>query len=210
MASEDLKRIVATQVASGFSIADLARQHDYSYNGMHQLVHTKEIQEKVQKHRAYLQDVWSRIYFRVAQHGEALAAGMLSEAFDDNSAKQFEARKYCLEQLKPASQNHTGSLDINVKLAQQVFVDFSDALGKAIQVREAAGITIHSSPHLLDGRDSIPEELLVQEDGGPPPTPTHIRTNRNGDLTHPSTPRDLAGNEAAQEFNHQRPPEDAE
>ena len=41
MASEDLKRIVAREYASGDRIADIARRHGYSRKGMKKTIHPR-------------------------------------------------------------------------------------------------------------------------------------------------------------------------
>ena len=43
VASEDLKRLVAREIASGESIAEVARRHKYSWKGAKKLVETPEV-----------------------------------------------------------------------------------------------------------------------------------------------------------------------
>lgn len=206
MASDDLKQIVAIQVASGHAVSEIAKHHNYTYSGMYKLTQTAEVQALADEHRRHLSEIYTRTWFRFAEHGEALAAGMLEDAFDGDHPKQFEARKYCLDQLAPAKNtvNHSGQIDIRVGVEAEVLLGLTQSFNRISEVRgpahlsEAGGGALH---HLQDGRETIPDVEATQEDGGPPPE--HVRTHDNGDLTHPSTPLDLKHNEAAQRSNNQ-------
>jgi hypothetical protein len=213
VASEDLKRIVATQVASGHAIGEIAQHHGYTYKGMWKLANTAEVQAMVQEHRQHLQEVYTRTWFRFAEHGEALAGGMLEDAFNANHPKQFEARKYCLDQLSPAKNTvtHDGRIDVRVDVAAEVLLGLQKSIDKISEVKTIGG-TAHLSPaeglasHLRDGRSAIPSIDAVAEDGGPPPE--RKRTHDNGDLTHPATPASLKYSQDAQKFNNQGPPDE--
>jgi hypothetical protein len=207
VASEDLKRIVATQVASGHAISEMAKHHGYTYNGMWKLVNRPDVQALADEHRRHLSEVYTRTWFRLAEHGEALTAGMLEDAFNPDCAKQFEARKYCLDQLAPAKNavNHSGQIDVRVDVAAEILMGLKESIDKISEVRGPAQLSDTSGAmlsRLRDGRDMVPDAELVAEDGGP----ARRRTRHNGDLTHPATPPDLAGSEGAQKFNDQQRP----
>jgi tRNA(Phe) wybutosine-synthesizing methylase Tyw3 len=51
MASEDLKHIVAREIASGETIAELARRCGYTGKGMKKLVRTAAMQQPIQGER---------------------------------------------------------------------------------------------------------------------------------------------------------------
>ena len=211
MATDDLKQTVAIQAASGHAMAEMAKHHGYTYKGMWKLVNTPEVQALIAEQRTHMQQVYTRTWFRYAEHGEALAAGMLEDAFNPQSGKQFEARKYCLDQLSPAknSMTHSGSIDINLGINAEVLLGLKESIDKISEVRGSAQLSPSEglASRLREGRTTIPTvDPTSPEDGGAPPV--HVRTHNNGDLTHPSTPADLKYNENAQKFNNQGPPDE--
>jgi hypothetical protein len=143
-AGSNLKQTVAIQAASGHSIREMAEHHGYTYKGMWKLVNSPDVQALIQEQRTHLQQVYTRTWFRFAEHGEALAAGMLEDAFNPNSAKQFEARKYCLDQLAPAKNTvtHDGRIDVRVDVAAEVLVGLQKSIDRITEVRGPA----HLSP----------------------------------------------------------------
>ena len=57
MASDDLKLLVAREIASGESVADVARRHKYSWKGMKQLSERPEVRRLVGQERERLHEL---------------------------------------------------------------------------------------------------------------------------------------------------------
>jgi hypothetical protein len=169
MASAELKKLLAIQIASGHSVAELAKLHNYSYNGMHRLAHSDEVKALVAEHQRYLMEVASRIYFRFAQHGEALADGMLGDAMNDTHPRQIDARRWILDKLIAPRQGGSSDVNVNFNIQAEVLGDLAQALNRIREVKGTHTVNAVSSPHLVNGRDALPEEALSAEDGGPPP-----------------------------------------
>ena len=75
MASIDLKEIVAQEIASGESIAEIAKRHGYSWKGMSKLVKTSEVQRLVAAERERLGEL-------LAQHRARLTV-LAGQALDN-------------------------------------------------------------------------------------------------------------------------------
>lgn len=169
MASQELKKLLAIQIASGHSVAELAKLHNYSYNGMHRLAHSDEVKNLVSEHQRYLMEVSSRIYFRFAQHGESLADGMLSDAMNDQHPRQIDARRWILDKLIAPRTSGSSDVNVNFNIQSEVLGDLARTFDRIREVRGSHTVSAISSPHLVDGRDALPDETLAAEDGGPPP-----------------------------------------
>ncbi len=73
MASEDLKLIVAREIACGETIAEVARRNGYTWKGMKKLVRTAAMQQLIQVERQRLQSLNDQCRARLQQLGpEAL------------------------------------------------------------------------------------------------------------------------------------------
>ena len=60
MASDDLKLLAAREIASGETIAEVARRHRYTWKGMKKLVDTPKVQQLVEAERRRIGELAER------------------------------------------------------------------------------------------------------------------------------------------------------
>lgn len=101
MASEDLKLIVARDIACGETIAEVARRNGYTWTGMKKLVRTAAIQQLIQVERQRLETLNDQCRARLLQLGPEALDHIAEVLRDSKHPKRLEAARFVIEKLLP-------------------------------------------------------------------------------------------------------------
>jgi hypothetical protein len=154
MASERLKALVAQQAATGVSTAELARTHEYSYEGMRRLLATEEMQELVRQEQEQFAAAGTRAMFRYLMHADALVEAQIADALDRNNPNHYRARTYILDRITPNPKEQGGrELNVNLAINQEVAVGLTSALEGIREVSDQPRGTVR----LIEGKDALPK-----------------------------------------------------
>lgn len=166
MANQQLKQLIAGELAAGHSVVEIAERHGYSPRGMARLCRTKEVQGLVEAEQARLLQASDRIMFRFLLHADALAQGMVEDATNPSSPRQMDARKYILDRILPSRSTSQGGVNVNLAITKELVKDLSEAMGSLGQ-RGYRAYTIEASPHLHEGKDVFVEDDAELPGGDP-------------------------------------------
>jgi hypothetical protein len=154
VASERLKALVAQQAATGQSTAELARAHEYSYEGMRRLLATDEMVELVRQEREQFAAAGTRAMFRFLMHADQLVDAQIADALDRNNPNHYRARVWILERVAPAARENSGrELNVNLAINQEVAVGLTNALEGIREVTEQPRGTVT----LIEGKKALPK-----------------------------------------------------
>lgn len=104
MASEQLKHVVALEMATAGSVADLARAHGYTYGGMRNLVASDEVQTLI---RQRTQEIEARAVIartKLLHQAPKLYDTAIAIASNDTHKDQPNMVRYLLDKLWPSKQ----------------------------------------------------------------------------------------------------------
>jgi anion-transporting ArsA/GET3 family ATPase len=154
MASERLKALIAQQAAAGHSTIELARQHEYTYEGMRKLLATEEMSELVAQEREQFAAAGTRAMFRFLMHADALVDAQLADALDRNNSNHYRARTWILERIAPTPKEQAGrELNVNLAINQEVAVGLTSALEGIREVSDQPRGTVT----LIEGKKALPK-----------------------------------------------------
>ena len=78
-ASQELKRLIALQAASGHAVSEIAKHHKYTYQGMWKLLQRPEMQQMVAEQRQHMQEVYQRVWQLHGWNGYAWSTTAVGE-----------------------------------------------------------------------------------------------------------------------------------
>ena len=137
MASEDLKHLIAREIASGDTIAKIARRHGRSWRGIRRLVDTPEMQQLVQVERQRIAELGEECRSRLFQLGPKALENIARVIHNPRHPKNLETSRFVVEKILPAravieGDAHAGAsapLDAESKaILTQAFVDIAEGL----------------------------------------------------------------------------------
>ena len=102
MASEDLKRLVAREIASGESIADLARRHGYSWKGLKQLSERPDVRRLVAAERRKIDDLADQTRAELVLLGPAAIKNVQAVVDDPDHPKSLETSRFVIGKIVPS------------------------------------------------------------------------------------------------------------
>src|SRR5262245_60546790 len=102
MASDDLKHLVAREIASGETIADAARRHGYTWKGMKKLVDTPEVQALIQGERQSIGELGERCRARLFQLAPEALDNIAEVLRSRKYPKRLETNRFVVEKILPA------------------------------------------------------------------------------------------------------------
>ena len=154
MASDRLKALIAQQAAVGHSIAELARTHDYTYEGMRRLLSDPDMVEAIRQERETFAAAGVRAMFRFLMHADALVDAQIADALDRNNPNHYKARTWILERVAPAPRDREGrELNVNLAINQEVAVGLTAALEG---IREVTTQPM-GEVRLIEGKKALPK-----------------------------------------------------
>ena len=107
MASDDLKLLVAREIASGESVADVARRHKYSWKGMKQLSERPDVRRLVGQERERLHELAEAHRARLVVLGGRALDGIKRTVEDRQDPQHAQTCRWVLDKLMPqATQRH--------------------------------------------------------------------------------------------------------
>jgi hypothetical protein len=152
LATAELKRLVAWELAAGHSISELAERHSYTPRGMSKLCRSPEVQKLVEEEQA-----------RVMAAGErTLAQGMVDDALNASSPRQMEARKYILDRIVPTRSTQQAGVNLNLQITREVVRELGEAM-KGLKDRPLRSLDIESTPHLIAGKEAFADEETITD-----------------------------------------------
>ena len=101
MATDDLKRLVAREIASGESIAEVARRHSYTWKGMKKLVETSEVRRLIAAERQKLDDLAEQHRAQLILLGGPAVENIRAAVLDPEHPKRLDMSRFVLEKVLP-------------------------------------------------------------------------------------------------------------
>ena len=115
MASDDLKLLVAREIASGESVADVARRHGYSWKGMKQLSERPEVRRLVGQERERLHELAEAHRAGLVILGGRALDGIARVIADRQNPHHVATCRWLVDKLIPqATQRHEHEHDHRV------------------------------------------------------------------------------------------------
>lgn len=154
MASERLKALIAQQAAAGHSTIELARQHEYTYEGMRRLLSTDEMAERIRQEQEQFAAAGTRAMFRFLMHADQLVDAQIQDALDRNNPNHYRARTWILERVAPTPRERSArELNVNLAINQEVAIGLTQALDGIREVSEQPRGTVT----LIEGKKALPK-----------------------------------------------------
>ena len=157
MATDQLKRLIAQEVAIGMKQVDIARLHQYTPSGIRKLLQTPEMMELCRDEKDLLRArrVRSRLY--MADHLDGAAQNVVAISGDPDHKDCFKACSYILEMFEDKTKREVdGRVEVNV---------VGDVLGTFRHTMEKLGAVVEGKTvpaiedHLLEGEAALPKAL---------------------------------------------------
>jgi hypothetical protein len=169
---------VALEVAAGTRPGVLAKRFEYTLSGMHSLVASPAVQERVHYYRKRLE--WEK---DAAQKKVLLQLGDLTDAelkvaipkFEDGTPPEVQwkalihpasqrARHYLMDKVWPTVQRvdhaHEVAVNAGTTAVMESFVTLMERLDRE---QEARTVDILASPHVKEGADALPSPLASRQ-----------------------------------------------
>jgi hypothetical protein len=162
LATAELKRLVAWELAAGHSISELAERHSYTPRGMSKLCRSPEVQKLVEEEQARVMAAGERTLFKFMLHADALAQGMVDDALNASSPRQMEARKYILDRIVPTRSTQQAGVNLNLQITREVVRELGEAM-KGLKDRPLRSLDIESTPHLIAGKEAFADEETITD-----------------------------------------------
>ncbi len=158
MASDELKLLVAREIASGESVADVARRHGYSWKGMKGLVERPEVRRLVGQERERLVDLAEAHRARLVVLGGRALDGIRRTIEDRQDPQHSQTCRWLLDKLAPqATQRHEHEHDHRV--AHEASPEVEEAIVSIAKTLASIG---HHDPEAIlkrsvrEGPDALP------------------------------------------------------
>ena len=156
MASEDLKQLVARQVAHGETVAEVARRHEYSWKGMHLLVQSEPVQALIREEREALE--------AVAEQARARLVGMVPTALDNlqrivedpTHSQCVQVSRWVADKVLPSRPETVNEVQVNV-IASEALEAAAKAMREPKEQRENLGLPGFEK-YLLRGSEGLVPE----------------------------------------------------
>jgi hypothetical protein len=166
-----LKTLIATELAAGHSLAEIAERHNYTPRAMARLSRTPQIQELVKQQQEVLLGAAERTMFRFMLAMDKLGADMVEDAYNSSSPRQFEARKYIMDRILPTRSTSQGGLNVNLQVTREVVAELGQAMKALGHQRPITmdAVPLEESLHLHEGKSVFADEAdpLPDPDGDP-------------------------------------------
>ena len=158
MASNDLKLLVAREIASGESVADVARRHKYSWRGMKQLSERPEVRRLVGQERERLVDLAEAHRAGLVVLGGRALDGIARVIADRQNPHHVATCRWLVDKLLPqATQRHEHEHDHRV--AHEASPEVEEAIVSIAKTLASIG---HHDPEAIlkrsvrEGPDALP------------------------------------------------------
>ena len=151
MASDDLKRIVAAEVALGARTGELADRFGYTSRGMRKLVHSPEVQQIVAEERQALAEEVDRYRAQLVGMGDRALERIRATLEDPRHPKAVETARWLLDRVA-FGRGEAPQIQVNVDahLNQQVVSLLNEKVpGIARSLEGYSDAPIEQDPRLI-------------------------------------------------------------
>ena len=159
MASEHLKLLVAQEIASGATVADLARRHDYSWKGMKGLVESPDVQALVHAERQDIATLAAQCRAQLLQLGPEALANIADVLRAPGHPKQLEISKFVTDKILPARTAIEAELTVEPKLDPELEAELHEVMRDMAQSLAAIHKAQAGHPSFLSRVRSGPDAL---------------------------------------------------
>jgi len=153
VASDDLKRIVASEVALGASTGELAARFDYTPRGMRKLIATEGVQRLVVEERRALAETLDDYRADLVDIGAMAVENIRRIVGDPRHPKNAELSRWLLDRLAfPRPDSLAVQVDLPPPPTQEQSQAIADALQRLLAIKERDRREmppIEDSPHLV-------------------------------------------------------------
>ncbi len=167
MASEDLKRLVAREIASGESIADVARRHRYSWKGMKKLAETPEVRRLVAAEREQINELAEQSRAELVLLSPVALKNVRAAVESAKHPKNLEMSRFVLEKILPSRTTVEADVKLNdpflrnpqlqaeIRQITAGAAEFLRSLGDLPQALAEPG----QDPHVLTAEQALPSAI---------------------------------------------------
>ena len=151
MASDDLKRLVATEVALGASTGELAERHGYTSRGMRKLVHSPGVQRLVAEERQALAEQVDRYRADLVGMGDLAVERVRSVLEDPRHPRAVETARWLLDKVAFGRTEVAPSEPaLSVTLSNEALAFLNEKLPSlAASLAEEVPVNIEDDPRLF-------------------------------------------------------------
>src|SRR5262245_48348530 len=165
MASQDLKQLVAREIASGETIAEVARRCGYTWKGMKKLVTTLGMQQLIQAERERNGALAERCRFRLLQLGPEALDHIAEVLRNPKHPKRLETSRFVVEKILPARTMLEAEVNVDVSvrdaatqaLLDQTLIDIARSMKKLSEAQAGEPGFLR---HVYSGPDALRRPLL--------------------------------------------------
>lgn len=155
MATDDLKRLVAREIAHGECIADVARRHGYSWKGMHKLVRSPDVQRLIAEEREALEDLAEQYRAQLVMGGATALDNVRRVVEDPDHPRCLDTSRWLLDKVLPR-RNDTPTVAIAMQAVDaQVLANVAGMLREGDERRAASGTVPSYEKYVLTGTEGI-------------------------------------------------------
>ena len=162
MASDDLKLLVAREIASGETVAEVARRHSYTWKGMKKLLDTPGVQQLVEAERQRIGELAERCRVQLLQLAPEALANIAAVLRNARHPKRLETSRFVLEKILPGRTTVEANVTVNpaghdAALLEEATVEIAKSLR---QLSEAQVGRPHPSTRVRTGAEALPRASL--------------------------------------------------
>src|SRR5262245_57049132 len=165
MASDDLKQLIAREIASGETIAEVARRHRYSWRGMKKLVDKPEMQQLIQAERQRNGELAERCRVRLLQLGPEALDHIAEVLRNPKHPKCLETSRFVVEKILPNRTMLEAEVNVGVAVrdaeSQKILDDALLDIARSMKaISEAQAGQPGFMRHVYSGADALRRPLL--------------------------------------------------
>lgn len=159
MATDQLKRLIAQEVAIGMKQVDIARLHQYTPSGIRKLLQTPDMMQLCKDEKDLLRARRVRSALYLADNLDTAAQNVVAISGDPDHKDCFKACSYILEMFEDKTKREVdGRVEVNIA---GVFGSVKDSLEK-LGNRFEGQVIPKIEDHLLQGEEALPKAIDVE------------------------------------------------
>lgn len=162
MATEQLKKLVAQEIALGLKRTDIARLHGYTPNGLYKLIQTPEMKDLIKDQESLLaaRQLRSRIYF--ADYVDNASKNIIAIAGDTDHKDSYKANQFIAEQFTEQKKEIDTRVEVNI--TGDIMHSVKQSFEKMASGFVAKQISHSIEDHLYEGEEALPKPLDTDYD----------------------------------------------
>jgi hypothetical protein len=160
MASEDLKRLVAREIASGERIAEIARRHGYTWKGMKKLVESPDVRRLIAGERQAIDQLTQQHRTEMILAGTQAVENIRKVVENPNHPRCLDMSRFVVEKILPS--RHSVEADVNAPIDVRAQAEMHEVMINMIKrFGELQEVLATQDPmkHVKTGAEALPQAL---------------------------------------------------